>query len=466
MKIDNSQSADNTKKNYSGSIFKVRGNNIKFISFCILILLFFLTSASSQFGLKRFYIQNVQTGLVIDVKGGQLINGTKVWPYTLNYTTAQEFLFFKGNIPDEYGENSYRIHAGNNLYITVIRAPQEILPAPEPDTLSSGFDRTSASAIPEVASPVNPTTPTRIFGNYNFSIEEKVEMDIIGRMRNKMQIWKIIPVQNEINTFVIQSAQFSEQSVIQPDGVSSGGNLVLASYTGSDLQKWKILPTEPKSPTELELTDFEFNQPSIWTFWKDPKISGKLSWKENSINVKNYVVFIDKEGQNFNSVSLGPNTTMYEFGWESNSADKDLEYCFRVRNSTNWAHYSFSENICASPNSYTPPTTQPPPTNGVGKILISNCHNDKKSVRFWTYDLTLSNGIWVDHGTLPSQWDGSNCPNGLPFEINLTDNHYYQLVAIDCGNLPPSQTQSSCHKLTTPQIQAEPNGSTLVITID
>ncbi len=74
----------------------------------LVFLLFIFTNISAQTTWRSgyAYIENVQTGLVMDVQGNVKANGTNVWPYTLNYSRAQMFQFSEFNIPERYGDDA------------------------------------------------------------------------------------------------------------------------------------------------------------------------------------------------------------------------------------------------------------------------------------------------------------------------------------------------------------------------
>ncbi|WP_422754196.1 hypothetical protein [Micromonospora sp. WMMD708] len=78
---------------------------------------------------------------------------------------------------------------------------------------------------------------------------------------------------------------------------------------------------------------------------------------------------------------------------------------------------------------------------GVRTLLTYNCHNDRRPLRIWINDMDAG-GVWTDLGLLGSQWSGSSCPVGSPFNYSPTvANHRIQVVAVDysapgCANDP------------------------------
>src|SRR5688572_969541 len=79
------------------------------------------------------YIQNVQSGMVIDVQGNAKTAGTSVWPYSLNHTNAQIFRVDTKTPPREYGDDACYIEAlnpgGPDLYLSVKTPPLVIVAA-------------------------------------------------------------------------------------------------------------------------------------------------------------------------------------------------------------------------------------------------------------------------------------------------------------------------------------------------
>ncbi len=422
---------------------------------CALILFLFSTNTFAQTWRSGWvYIENVHTGLVIDVQGNVKNNGTSVWPYSLNYSKAQMFQFSEFNIPNRFGSNARYIMAydngslGSDFYLSVKKTPLVMAPVFEFDS-SSEIVRPELTTPPLVLDAGRPSGRKKTLRNYIFSIEEKHELEeslshlisshtIISGL-NPKQIWKILPVSGEADTYYIQSAHFEEKMVIEPLDFSSGGTLVLSSFNGSDIQKWKILKTKPKEATNLKLSNFKWEEKYNQSPWYKPwkwhyvqKIKGKLSWtNSNASGLTKQNITIDGSSTDYDPITLEPNKTSYEFNIKSSKSAKTEEHCFTVKAHSKWKaqNWVFSDDLCENPDfDEAPPTAPtPPPTIGVSKLIISNCHDGRKSVRLWTYDLTVNDGVWKDHGTLGSQWQGSGCPFGSPKEINISDNHVYSI---------------------------------------
>ncbi|MDN3666922.1 hypothetical protein ACFFU1_08215 [Algibacter miyuki] len=453
---------------------------------CAIYLIFNCPTLLSQnLGSGWVYIENVQTNLVLDVQGNAKTKGTTIWPHSLNYSKAQMFKLTSSNIPDRFGNDARYIMAYDNrslssdFYLSV-KVPPLVTSPVQP--IENNLHQPALSSEPMVFTDGENHSNRKTLNNYEFTIEEKNELSVSPiHLANSLatkakQIWKIIPVPNEPDMYYIQSAEFKKQYVIEPLGLNSGGTLVLGEFTGSNLQKWKILKTAPNEPTDIKLTNFEWERDldqSTWKFWKwhyAYKIKGDITWKRNNdvtkLSKQRLTIGVDNDNEH---ITIEPQKSSYKFSIESNSTGNKKEHCFRVKAYSKWSaeNTTFSVETCTTPNTSTPPKR--PPSKGVSKLLITNCHDSKtESVRLWLYDVTTNNGNWVDKGVLNNQWQGSNCPSGIPKEINLTDNHVYILKAIDCGNLSPNETNGSCHVLTSPEIKGaqDGNGTTLSFQID
>ncbi|WP_298316719.1 RICIN domain-containing protein [uncultured Aquimarina sp.] len=464
----------------------------------LLLFLFFATinTFSQNWGSGWVYIQNVKTGLVIDVQHDVKANGTNIWPYSINYGRAQMFRFSKNNIPERYGEDARYIMAYNNssissdFYLSVKTPPLVIKDNTTKEPSGSGINSPDLVQSPtaEVVASDRPISSKQTARNFVFSIEAKREVDdatipvikdlSTSSVQAHKQIWKITPVAGEADTYYIQSAHFDKKMVIEPLDFSSGGTLVMSSFTGNDIQKWRILKTKPKKATDLILSNFEWEENYIrsplykpWKWHYVQKIKGKLSWTNSTTSdlTKQYILIDGGSSSDYDPIVLDGNETSYEFDIKSTTSAKTKEHCFTIRGHSKWVAENkiFSDDLCEKPEfkEVAPPTTTPPTTISASKLVVSNCHNDRKSVRLWTYDHTVNDGVWKDHGILNSQWQGSGCPEGSPKDINLTDDHIYTFVAIDCGNSPPNQSQATCHKFTSFQIQGNSKGSSFPINI-
>lgn len=478
---------------YKKKYLYINKNHDELRLICSLVALFIFSSAFAQnWGSGWVYIENVQTGLVIDVQGNAKRNGTNVWPYMLNYSKGQMFQFSEFRIPDKYGDEARRIMAydnssfGSDFYLSVKTPAMVITPTNPSAPVIPGTVRPDLVFPEMVLAPDRPSSDNKTLRNFVFTIESKRELDDSPSSLSSAseltlesapkQVWKILPVPNESGVYYIQNAQFREKMVIEPLDFSSGGTLVLSSFTGSNLQKWRIIKTAPPKATDLKVSNFEWEEiydySPIYKPWKwhsDYKIKGKISWKNSDASSITKQELRVRDGDwDIETVTLAGSKTSFDFNFISSSSANTEEHCFSIITYSRWQaeNSAISSDECKKPAFENSPTEETVPSSGVGKLIISNCHNDKKSVRLWTYDLTTSNGTWKDHGTLGSQWQGSGCPSGAPKEITIEDDHVYLLVAIDCGNLPPNQTQGICHKLTSSQIQGGKDGRSLTFQVN
>ncbi len=416
---------------------------------------------------KEYYLTNKQSNKVLDVRGGSMMPGTQIWQYNRNFTEAQTFRIV---LYSNYGNEAYKIlpQVGSNLYLSlkfkdfyvsdIPSSPSMIVSAPPTE-----FKEDNSSRIVTNADNYN------IIQDKQYNISPNHQPTSPQFSQPIHQIWKFIPVQNEPNTYIIQSAAFSDRMVLQPIDNNSQSELKISVYTGSNIQKWIISTTVPEKVTELALSDFTWKA-SLFS----GKISGTLNWKDNSTNEDKFEIYVRRKGANgyySDKWSLGQisaNKTTFNFQ-DGSKHGQYKRHCFLVKASNNWGS-TLSDEVCEIPSSYTPPPPPPPPPpTGISSIAAYNCHSQQKPVRWWTYDITTDSGYWVDRGQQTSQWPTSgsgSCPDGSPLLIPLTDGHSFIVKAIDCGNNPPNTTNSSCLKLTTTQaIPGKSGGSVLVLTI-
>jgi hypothetical protein len=429
-----------------------------------------------------FGIQNVQSGRVMDVQGNAKTAGTTVWPYSLNYTDAQIFRVDTTSPPRGYGDDACYIKAlnagGPNLYLSVKTPPLVIVAV---DTTEPAQPGTVPSDVILPRMVADQPSDKRVLRNYAFSIAEKrvpsatspisVLTDLSVPEGPPKQVWKLVPVPGEEDIFFIECADFEGRMVVESLDLSSGGTLVLSSFTGADIQKWRIVSTAPPNATNLKLADF------TWAEWVDMSplyapwkwswvriIQGKLSWTNpNPSALRSQVVSVSVDGDDFQFVAgIEPNRSSYDFKVPSSKAKRTKEHCFVVWGRSKWQsnNLSLSDEVCGIPTLYSPAQPEPTTPKGIGKLLISNCHSEKKPVHLWSYDLTANTGVWKDEGTV-----AFDCPDGTPKEVSFGDSHVYTMVGIDCGDMPPNQAQSSCWTWTLTAIQGEKDGASLPIKI-
>jgi hypothetical protein len=213
------------------------------------------------------YIQNVQSGMVIDVQGNAKTAGTSVWPYSLNHTNAQIFRVDTKTPPREYGVDACYIEAlnagGPDLYLSVKTPPLVIVAADTTEPVQPGTVPSDV-ILPRMVA--DQPSDKRVLRNCAFSIEEKrvpsatspisVLTDLSVPEGPPKQVWKLVPVPGEEDVFFIQCADFEDTMVIESLDLSSGGTLALSSFTGADIQKWRIGSTAAPNATNLKLARF------------------------------------------------------------------------------------------------------------------------------------------------------------------------------------------------------------------
>jgi hypothetical protein len=227
-------------------------------------------------------------------------------------------------------------------------------------------------------------------------------------------------------------------------GIACSNNHVYAWYrdgtvssgTSDDLGRhrdpyhYDVTLIPPAAPSNLTIS--ETGNDSLTLAWKDnsscetrfrieERIAGK--WKKVAEAGKQDV---DRNDEHYkvNNVSGG-------------------EHCYRVK-ATNSAGASEASNVVCGQ------TTQ---RSGFSDLLVSNCHDDRRTVHVWTQDQT-DGGEWKDRGSVKHQWSNDQCPVGDPFELKLTDGHRHQIVIVDPGAISCGGANDpkkvACQKVTLP----------------
>ena len=249
------------------------------------------------------------------------------------------------------------------------------------------------------------------------------------------------------------------------------------SYGG--VGKWKIINESAAELTELAFGDFDgdgktdvfhFGFPLPPNRPKDLRSSVSdstniiINWRDDSNSEDGFIVSWIGKKTGYTEVNGSQKVGINRESYTLTNCNSSTEYCFNVKAFHGGGKSISSETTCA-----TTPASNPPPTQGISKLYIYNCHNEERSVRLWTFDYTSGVDIWTDNGILSSQWtSGRSCPGGaLPKEITLMDGHSYKLVAIDgICNGNPNQVSGSCWKLESDIISGKSNGSALIITVN
>jgi hypothetical protein len=108
-----------------------------------------------------------------------------------------------------------------------------------------------------------------------------------------------------------------------------------------------------------------------------------------------------------------------------------------------------------------------PATVGFSQVRVSNCNSEFRSVNVWLHDLT--DNVWTDHGALADQHDSSGfCPVGGPKVLVLKNQHLYELVCVDTGNIGCGRndpTYPPCQRWYQPPFFGKTGGGILPITV-
>jgi len=419
---------------------------------------------------EEFYLTNKLSNKVMDVRGNSKIPGTEIWQHNINYTEAQTFRLFRQTT---YGNDTYTVvptvFASPSLRLSLKHNLGSNAPA-KPDSDVVGELPTVVLGNPQIETNGTESNTFKVIQDIEYRIKPIFTAVSPLSSQPRYQIWRFIPVPNEQDTYIIESAAFTERMVLQPVGTTSGSPLRISRFTGGDIQKWIVRRTTPERPTNVVLRDFVWKDKSFLWFSRG-KLKGGLEWADNSSNEDGFRIHAKRKDdgvfrKQWVMADLGPNTVTYVMN-ESSRYGNGKEHCFRVVAYNKWGSAS-SDETCAIPSVNQPPPPPPPPPAGVESIAIFNCHSERKTVRIWTYDLTVNNGSWEDRGTVSSSWVGSSCPeNSLPLKFSLTDGHSYNVKAIDCGDEPPNLTDGTCHKATYGlPILGRPGGGTKVLIVN
>lgn len=435
-------------------LFLLKSKNSKYK---VMLLIAAITASASnqafaQLDTGEKYIQNRQTGKLIDVKDGSKTAGTQIWQYSINYTKSQAF-----NTYCTAGCDSYYIAPQlgglKALYLTLKREQIKTTVTGEGGILRDRV--TEASADPSVSD-------SRV-SNYSITQDEKYRSRPsaqISARQPQMQLWKFIAVQGEPDTYIIQSTAFAERFVLQPTGMQSADVLTIAPYTGAEIQKWKVLKTVPATPTDLKLENFR---------WESNLLTGDVRWQDNANNETGYQIWVKRKEPNGSytptkKITDAPANSQYASIKDDNSGrGKGREHCFSVVANNQWGESSSSGGICGIPSTAVP--TPPPPT-GYSSVTITNCDDDNPSLRIWAKNSV--DNIWVDKGILVSEWSKSagRCNPVAPKTFTISTGRSHQIVAINCGSQSPSVAQSSCRKFTSAPILGKTGGVALYLPIN
>ncbi|WP_175492665.1 beta/gamma crystallin-related protein [Methylocapsa palsarum] len=110
-----------------------------------------------------------------------------------------------------------------------------------------------------------------------------------------------------------------------------------------------------------------------------------------------------------------------------------------------------------------------PPPKGYSQLAVFNCQTEKRTVHYWTRDLT-SGAPFKEEGSSPAQYDASgSCPAAAsPFIIKLTNGHQIEFVAVDpgstiCGGVNDPQTGGCVVSPFTQPFLGDANGPSLTL---
>lgn len=180
-------------------------------------------------------------------------------------------------------------------------------------------------------------------------------------------------------------------------------------------------PPPPNAPTDLKIVD-------------TTKTSISISWKDNSDNERQFLVYFRKEGEQFQNTNRPKNTTSAKI----EGLDAGTKYCFVVEAENVFGVSAPTEEVCGRTDEEIPPAPF-----GFDRIEVFNCHSEQRSVFVWTFD--IATGVFKNHGSAPSLWNGSSCliMGSQPLKVPLDNGHSFILIGVDpkadgCGSNDPT----------------------------
>ena len=406
----------------------------------LISLLALQTTASAQLPDDApIALKNVETGLYLDIRGGHIRPGTRLWQWPENETNAQYFKPARRKNSDAYLLQANRFYENKAQLITASEFPQDVLvqpgqPAPE---------RFRVTIESEIEPPSNDGLQHAYQGILN--------------PKPKFQWWYFEAVPNTRNQYVIRSGRFNDNRVLTADARPvKGSPILLRPYAQSDTQHWVVERLTVEAPSSVVLEDFHY--------WRSKRLLGDIGWTANSERVDYFQVVASNDSLGtLRSSPISSNAREWEMEFDVESEAEGKEWCFRViavdeRNGPN-----ISE---ASPEVCQVAQRKQAQVIKYSKLVVENCHPSGRPVRIWLAETGVTG--WQDKGLLSHQSGPGGCPTtGSAVVIDFTAGKSYEMIAVDsgCGNNPPSNVNSSCRFLSTTVLQGDPNGATCTMRI-
>lgn len=272
------------------------------------------------------------------------------------------------------------------------------------------------------------------------------------------QSWKIEKVPGEKDTYWIKSLAFGDKRVFTRINTNDWSTIHLEPFDSKDeRQKWimKLAMIDGSQPENVKINHFELNKSSSHA--KSGTLSGNLTWTDHTKYEKGFKIWMKGPGSSqFTPIgNVSANKTKFSFSFKA-KVKSNNQYKFYVVAYHEWkSDHRRSATVVGSPKIISP---KPPAAKGTQKIIVYNCHNNRKRVRLYLKDLTVGN-TWQQVGYLNSGKNSSGgCNKNNPKSIPLKDGHQYILKALDCGSSNPNQTDSRCHRMTTSVILGDSDG--------
>jgi hypothetical protein len=284
-------------------------NNLKvqqylFIIFIVGVLPFLTQTVAAD----EYTITNTETGLALDVNGGNDTVGTPVWLFNINSTRAQAF-----EIQTEGGVSKILPKTGPNL----------------------ALEAQSAENVVSTGGSFSPTVTQR-------AIIESDNSGPLGGLvlhpatqRPKFQQWRLVPVTGEVGTVQITNLAYGDSKVLAPLAAGSNSLVKMVDVSNASRTHWKVERLNPNRPTGVRLQSIKY---------KDGKVKGSLFWNDESTGEEKFRVSILRASDGVTLFQdVAANTENLEFSFDFDADSKNKRHCLTV--SSIRQHYRTFEGL-------------------------------------------------------------------------------------------------------------------------
>lgn len=339
---------------------KIWGHHKAYFLIIVLAMFFYEKSSAQTLDEGRYYIKNMETGLVLEVKGGVIMEGNTVRPHALNHTRAQIFTIERNDGSDNNSLNSYYIKnrgPGQEYFLTakkrlsVTDGGQAASLSPEPnDHFPPNTLNLSQGILGEKESTNH---PGRTLKNYIITFENKTSdggnlsvsttSQLFGGFH---QEWEIIPMGNK--SYRIVNSALGQNMMLLPEIIDNGTSLVFSNSATSNLFRWEILSVDPVAPELQKITfaDVAIKTPPIYKFWRNDKLEITLRWNDSDA-VEYSVWLVNSDGSDSELKShISGKERSYKYKEDMIGAGGIPKRCFRIVKKNVWNNSVSSEHQC------------------------------------------------------------------------------------------------------------------------